>query len=127
MLLHSQVEDIANAANSGLLILLFSMTTAIVISFLVARMLSNRFTMPLNKMKTAAVKISGGDYAIKTGVSQDDEMGELAAALDDMASKLAAASLESAKLDQIRRDFVANISHELHADHCVARFARSVM
>lgn len=121
VLLHSQVEDIATAANSGLLILLFSMTIAIVISFLVARMLSNRFTMPLNKMKTAAVKISGGDYMIKTGVSQDDEMGELAAALDDMASKLAAASLESAKLDQLRRDFVANISHELRTPITVLR------
>lgn len=97
------------------------MTIAIVISFLVARMLSNRFTMPLNKMKTAAVKISSGDYAIKTGVSQDDEMGELAAALDDMASKLAAASLESAKLDQLRRDFVANISHELRTPITVLR------
>ncbi|WMJ84828.1 sensor histidine kinase [Oscillospiraceae bacterium LTW-04] len=121
VLLHSQIEDIVNAANSGLLILLLSMTIAIVISFFVAGLLSNRFTMPLNKMKTAAVKISGGDYAVKTGVAQNDEMGELAVALDDMAEKLGAASMESAKLDQLRRDFVANISHELRTPITVLR------
>ncbi|MEA5136164.1 MAG: HAMP domain-containing sensor histidine kinase [Candidatus Fimivivens sp.] len=121
VLLHSQVDDIANATKSGLLILLFSIAIAIAISFFVAGLLSNRFTMPLYRMKTAAAKISGGDYSAKTGVVQNDEVGELATALDDMASKLAAASLESAKLDQLRRDFVANISHELRTPITVLR------
>lgn len=121
VLLHSQVEDVVKATKSGLFILLFSMTIAIVISILVAGLLSNRFTQPLSKMKTAAVKISGGDYAARTQVAQNDEMGELAAALDDMAAKLAAASMESAKLDQLRRDFVANVSHELRTPVTVLR------
>lgn len=121
VLLHEQIENIRGATESGLVILLFSMGAAIVISFFIAGTLAGRFTKPLSKMKTAAVKISGGDYTAKTGVAQNDEIGELAIALDDMAVKLDAASRESAKLDKLRRDFVANISHELRTPVTVIR------
>lgn len=121
VLLHEQVESIRGTTESGLAILLLSMGTAIIVSFFIAGALAERFTKPLGKMKSAATKISGGDYAAKTGVAQDDEIGELAAALDDMAVKLDASSQESDKLEQLRRDFVANISHELRTPVTVIR------
>lgn len=121
ILLHEQIENIRGATESGLAILLLSMGAAIIISFFIAGALAERFTKPLGKMKTAALKISGGDYTAATGVLQDDEVGELAAALDDMAAKLDAASKESAMLEKLRRDFVANISHELRTPITVIR------
>lgn len=121
VLLHEKIETVQGATNSGLIILLVSMSAAIVISFFIADALARHFTMPLSKMKTAAIKISGGDYGAKTGVSQKDEIGELALALDDMAAKLNAASQESAMLEKLRRDFVANISHELRTPVTVIR------
>lgn len=121
VLLHEQIENIRGATESGLIILLFSMVTAIVLSFFIAGVLAGRFTKPLSKMKIADIKISGGDYAAKTDVSQSDEIGELATALDDMAVKLDAASRESVKLEKLRRDFVANISHELRTPVTVIR------
>lgn len=68
------------------------MTAAIILSFFIAGALAGRFTKPLGKMKAAAVKISGGDYGARTDVAQNDEIGALALALDDMAAKLDAAS-----------------------------------
>ncbi len=121
VLLHEQIENIRGETENGLVILLLSMGTAVVISFFISRALAVRFTEPLGKMKTAAVRISGGDYLTKTNVAQDDEIGELAAALDHMAEKLDAASKESAKLEKLRRDFVANISHELRTPVTVIR------
>lgn len=121
VLLHEQIENIRSATRNGLAILLLSMVTAVVISFFIASVLAERFTKPLGKMKTAAVRISGGDYTVKTAVTQDDEIGELAIALDDMAQKLHAASKESSKLEKLRRDFVANISHELRTPVTVIR------
>jgi len=121
ILLHEKVENIRGATESGLVLLLLSMGTAIIISFFIAGALAEHFTKPLGKMKTAALKISSGDYAVKTGVAQKDEIGELATALDNMTEKLDAASKESAKLEKLRRDFVANISHELRTPVTVIR------
>lgn len=121
VLLHYQVSDVNMVTQGGLTLLIFSMGGAIVISIFVAAWLSSRFTRPLNQMKAAALQISDGDYTAKTGVSQTDEIGQLAAVLDKMADKLEQASGESAKLEQLRRDFVANISHELRTPITVIR------
>lgn len=121
VLLHEEIANIRKVTTNGLAILLLSMGTAIIISFFVAHTLAGHFTKPLAKMKTAALKISSGDYSVKTCVTQNDEIGELAAALDDMATKLEAASQEGSKLEKMRRDFVASISHELRTPVTVIR------
>lgn len=121
VLLHEQLKNIEGATESGLILLLLSMGTAIVISFFIAGALAEDFTKPLGRMKTAALKIGGGDYTVKTGIAQNDEIGELAAVLDNMTEKLDIASKENAKLEKLRRDFVANISHELRTPVTVIR------
>ena len=121
VLLHSYVSNVNDVTNSGLLILFFSMTVAVFLSVFVAALLSSRFTKPLGKMKKAALLISGGDYSSKTNVNQSDEIGELAAVLDNMADRLALSAQESEKLDKLRRDFAANISHELRTPITVIR------
>ena len=121
VLLHEQLKNIRGATVNGLAILLLSMAAAIVISFFIANVLAGSITKPLDKMKNAAMRISSGDYEVKTDIKQDDEIGELASALDDMAEKLNTASKESTKLEKLRRDFVANISHELRTPVTVIR------
>lgn len=121
VLLHSQVRNISNTTNNGLLILGFSIAAGIIISFFVAGVLAGHFTKPLGKMKKAALQISGGNYTAQTGVTQDDEIGELAEVIDEMAGKLDEASQESVKLDKLRRDFMANVSHELRTPVTVIR------
>jgi len=123
VLLHTYLSDVDSIISGGLTILIFSMLAAILISVFVAIILSKRFTKPLSYMKKAALKISSGDFEARTGVVQTDadEIGELAIVLDDMAEKLAAASKESQMLDKLRREFVANISHELRTPVTVIR------
>jgi len=121
VLLHSEVAGINDITTGGLMVFLLSMTAAVIVAFIVAIILSSRFTKPLKKMKQAALKISEGDYLATTGVHQSDEIGELAAILDDMAGRLYESSQESVKLDKLRRDFVANISHELRTPLTVIR------
>lgn len=121
VLLHSQISDIRETTGGGLVILIVSMIAAVILSVFVAIALSSRFTKPLGKMKDAALRISGGDYSVTTGVKQSDEIGELAAVMDIMAGKLAAVSQESANLEKLRQDFTANISHELRTPVTVIR------
>jgi len=64
-------------------------------------------------MKEAALRVSSGELDAKTGVEQADEIGELAVVFDNMVGSLAEALKERGKLDKLRQDFIANISHEL--------------
>lgn len=72
-------------------------------------------------MKSSAVQLARGDYSAKTGVQKKDEIGELASAIDLLSVQLGIASRETEQLFKLRRDFVANISHELRTPVTVIR------
>ena len=111
LLLHSPVEGMNEAITQGFGILAVSIFVALVLSILLSIALAVAFTKPLKKMKNSALQLANGDYSVKTNVKQKDEIGELASTIDILSERLNLASQESNRLDQLRRDFVANISH----------------
>lgn len=121
VLLHSPVEGINDATMQGVGILAVSILAALVLSVVLSVFLALAFTKPLNKMKESALLLAEGDYTARTGIQQKDEIGELAGALDVLSKRLMIAKTESDKLDKLRRDFVANISHELKTPVTVLR------
>lgn len=121
LLLHSPVEGMNEAVAQGFETLIISVLIALVVSILLSVVLALAFTKPLKKMKNTALCLAEGKYNAKTGVRQNDEIGELAAVLDVLSERLEKASRESEKLLQLRRDFVANISHELRTPVTVIR------
>lgn len=121
LLLHSPVEGMNEAIAQGFETLAISMAIALVLSILLSIVFAVTFTKPLKKMKNSAIQLAGGDYSSKTGVQQKDEIGELAAAIDVLSEKLDLASHESEQLLKLRRDFIANISHELRTPVTVIR------
>ena len=94
---------------------------ALILALAAAWFLSLKFTRPLNKMKDAAEKLASGDYTARCYVQQNDEIGELAATLDGMAGKLEEADRETRKTEKLRKEFIANISHELRTPVTVVR------
>ena len=121
LLLHSPVEGMNEAIGQGFEILAISMSVALVLAILLSIPLAIAFTNPLKKMKNAAIQLTDGDYSAKTGVQQNDEIGELASTMDVLSERLDLASRESERLNTLRRDFVANISHELRTPVTVIR------
>lgn len=71
-----------------------------------AAIINKRITDPLREITNVARGMSAGDFSRRADESSAGEIGELAAAINDFAVK-------SEKLEQTRRDYVANISHEL--------------
>jgi signal transduction histidine kinase len=63
-------------------------------------------TLPLREMVGAARAMARGDYERRVTATSRDEVGELARAFNSMATELA-------EVDRVRRDLVANASHEL--------------
>jgi signal transduction histidine kinase len=107
--------------------LLFAAVLAIGAAVLLGLAASRVLARPLRTMAVAARKIAGGDYEVRAGPASPDELGELAAALEKMAAdlkerigdlmaerdRLEALLAQVRKLEVVRRDFVANLSHEL--------------
>lgn len=121
ILLHAPVAGINDAIKQGFEIVIISVLIALLLSIVLSVILAVAFTRPLKKMKNSTIQLAGGDYSAKTGVYQKDEIGELASAIDILSERLDAASRESDNLMKLRRDFVANISHELRTPVTVIR------
>lgn len=84
------------------IIMIFSM----IASLLFMQFLAHGLTAPLRDMTAAARAMASGDYSRRVEVNSRDEIGELAATFNQMASDLEAS-------DRHRRELVANVSHEL--------------
>jgi signal transduction histidine kinase len=75
---------------------------AVLAGFFVARALSRR----IKRLEAAAEKVAAGDFSHPIPADSDDELGQLAAAFNDMQRQLA-------QLDVARKRFIATASHEL--------------
>lgn len=121
LLLHAPVEGINEAYLQGFGLLALSMLVALLLSLLLSVFLASSFTRPLNQMKTAALELSRGNYAVKTQIRQKDEIGELAQILDTLSLRLEESREADLRLNQMRQDFITNISHELRTPVTVLR------
>lgn len=121
LLIHSPVEGMNGAIFEGFKMLVISIAIALVLSIVISVFLAMYFTEPLKKMKSTALVLAEGDYTAKTGIVQDDEIGELASTIDILSERLDKASHESEILQKQRQDFITNISHELRTPVTVIR------
>lgn len=121
VMLHSPVQGMKDAVWAGLRILFYSVLAAQVLVFILSIVLSWRFTKPLNTMKEIAMRLADKDYKARCNITQNDEIGELANTLDVLSERLQLADEESQKLEKLRREFIANISHELRTPVTVIR------
>lgn len=76
------------------------------ISFFVSLILSLRITKPIVKMKQEANRLAKGNYDVSFKTDSYSEINDLAATLDDATCKLS-------KIDELRKDLVANVSHDI--------------
>ncbi len=76
------------------------------IMFVCIYAMTYRLTKPLKQMSEAAKAMAKGDFSKRIPVTTDDEIGELATSFNMMTNSLA-------QLEDMRKSFVANVSHEL--------------
>ena len=79
----------------------------LILSFLISYFLSRRLSNPIEKLNIMAKKLSEKDYSIKFNLETEiSELKELSKTLNLAASELG-------KTEELQREFLANISHDL--------------
>ena len=97
------VEDTASILKWQLIyITLILLVAALLISY----MISKSFTRPILDIKKVAETMALGDFSARTSVKKQDEIGKLANTINYLGEQLS-------KIDQLRKDLIANVSHEL--------------
>jgi signal transduction histidine kinase len=94
--------------------ILITGTVIAVIVIIFSLWLARRLTRPLTSLTLAAEQMKSGNYAqrVVTPKSQD-ELGRLSLSFNAMAEKIEADVTELRCQEQIRRDLIANIAHDL--------------
>lgn len=113
IVLHAPVVGINNTIGKIKESILWATLIGIMISMIMVSYLSWSISRPLQKINLAASKIGLGNYNERIEINTTDEIGDLADTINTMAEKLGEIDHERQKLDKIRDDFLANVSHEL--------------
>lgn len=93
--------------------LLFTVLIALVVSFLLSWFLSKFHVRRIKKMREATAKVAEGDYTVHIPSSKFDEIGDLANDFNDMVKKLNQSKAEIESIENRRRQFIADVSHEM--------------
>ena len=108
VMLHSTVSQLHELQKRMLKNLYVPFLLFVIIGFGFIGIVSGKVIMPVRKIVDAAEEYSKGNFEVKTGVSRKDEIGQLASSLEYMASELQ-------KLDDYRKAFISNISHDFRS------------
>jgi signal transduction histidine kinase len=110
-----------NEASRMLLQQLWIITAALLaLSLILAVILSRMFSKPIVRVTNAAREMSEGKLDISLPVKSRDEIGQLTKALNELGAELK-------KTEDLRRELIANVSHELRSPLSVIQgFAETV-
>lgn len=108
MFLHTPAEEISEAVKAVrwniLVPLMFSLLAVGLILFI----LSRRLAGPLQQMNSTALAMAEGDFSKRVPIVSNDEIGQLASSFNFMVDQLQ-------QWEDSRKDFLANVSHELRS------------
>lgn len=76
------------------------------LSIIASFLISNRLSKPIVNMNKEASKLATGNYDVHFNDSYFSEISELASTLNDATEKLS-------KVDELRKDLIANVSHDI--------------
>ena len=117
----SSIQSLSAYRMEILRMFLLAAIAAFMVTFCVVWVFSYQLVKPLRQMSAAAKSFGEGDFSTRVPVTSSDEIGELATAFNNMAASLASG-------ESMRRNFIANVSHELKTPMTtIAGFAEGIL
>ena len=85
------------------------------------RYFAGRFMHPIQEIAGTVKELADGNYTVKTEINDNTELGQLARETDILAEKLEEVRLENTRLEQLQKDYFADLSHELRTPVTIIR------
>ncbi len=95
-------------------ILFICLLIALIAATFISSHLARKFMIPIQKIAGTTKELANGNYHAKTDVQDDTEIGVLARETDVLADRLAS-------VEQMQKDYITSISHELRTPVTVIR------
>lgn len=108
IILHSPMSNLSSTQGDLIQISLGSFLILVVIMLLLISHFSRKILIPLDNINIAARQYACGNFDATIPITRDDEVGQLAASLNFMATELS-------KMDEYRRNLISNISHDFRS------------
>lgn len=108
LFLHTDISEVEGLQDDMIRISYMPFLIMLLLVGIVLAILSGTIIRPVVKITKTAREYAKGNFEAKTGISRRDELGELSESLEYMASELS-------KLDEYRKNFIANISHDFRS------------
>ncbi|SET48073.1 histidine kinase [Lacrimispora sphenoides] len=121
VVIHARTGDMFSTIMEAGWVLAGSMLLALLVLIVPCLIFSRNIVNPLKCMVEITVSMTKGDYTAKTGVKRQDELGVLANNIDILSVRLKEADRKQAELEQLRKTYISNISHELRTPVAVIR------
>jgi signal transduction histidine kinase len=113
ILLTSPISGLSNMIREVNQFLIYTILIALAVSFLLSWLLSKIHVNRIKRLREATSLVSAGDYHVHVPSSNFDEIGELANDFNHMVKKLNYSMEEIESLESRRRQFMADVSHEM--------------
>lgn len=94
---------------------MLALITAILATGIIGLIIFGFLTRRLRKMATTVTDFEQGNHEIRIDVDSEDELGQLAHSFNSMADTLVAHIEKLRQNDRMRRNLIANISHDLRS------------
>lgn len=108
LFIHTPMPQILKTIEEVRIIIIKVVGLTSILTFFLIYVISRQITKPLKEMNTIAKQVASGDFNKRITLEGTDEIGELAASLNYMARELE-------KIEENRKAFIANVSHDLRS------------
>jgi signal transduction histidine kinase len=109
ILYSSRIRALGATVNALTMFMVITLLPSLIIGFFIFRKTYRRSSA----LVEAVEKVSQGNYDVRVNLGGNDEFSRIGKALNDMAASIAKSTTELKEMDRQRRQFIADISHEL--------------
>ncbi|MTI81641.1 MAG: HAMP domain-containing protein [Firmicutes bacterium] len=113
VIIHSPLKPLAGQLAVFKLITIYTAVGGIFLATLLSLFFSRMVSRPLLDMSKVSLAMASGDFTRRIEVSTKDEVGLLANSLNTLSTRLQEKLTQLKRIDETRREFVSNVSHEI--------------